>query len=289
MKKIVILGCENSHANSFLKFIRDEKKFSDVEVLGVYSDDQEACQKLKDEFDVNIMNSCDEFVGKVDGVIITARHGDNHFKYAKPYIDSGVPMFIDKPITCSEQEAIEFMKLCSTNGVKITGGSCLKHASRIKKLKEEHLTKQGGETISAVFRAPVSIKNAYGNFFFYSQHLVEMVLESLGRYPKSVIATKNGKLITVVFKYSDFDATGIYVDGNYIYSATRMSENGETSCVFDADNKCFYDEFDEFYELLCGNEQKISYKDFISPVFVINAIIRSLESGKEEIIKEIVL
>ena len=46
MKKIVILGCENSHANSFLDFIRDEKKYSDVQVIGVYSDEKEAMEKV---------------------------------------------------------------------------------------------------------------------------------------------------------------------------------------------------------------------------------------------------
>ena len=35
MKKIVILGCENSHANQFLNFIRDRQEFSDIEVVGV--------------------------------------------------------------------------------------------------------------------------------------------------------------------------------------------------------------------------------------------------------------
>lgn len=287
MKKIVILGCENSHANSFLRFIRDEKKFADVQVLGVYSEETEASKRLSEEFGVNVMNSLDEYVDQVDGVVITARHGDNHYKYAKPYLKRGVPTFIDKPITCSESEAVEFMNACISNGVKITGGSCLKHASGIKKIKQEHVSQENGKTLSAIFRAPVSITNAYGNFYFYSQHLVEMVLESLGRYPKSVLATKNGNVITTVFKYADFDVTGIFIDGSYIYSATIFSTKGESGGIFDVDDKCFYDEFDEFYQLLCGEEQKISYKDFISPVFVINAIMRSLESEKEETIKEI--
>jgi hypothetical protein len=47
-------------------------------------------------------------------------------------------------------------------------------------------------------------------------------------------------------------------------------------------NDCFVREFDEFCELLAGGEQKISYKDFIAPVFVLTAIDRSLASGKEE-------
>ena len=101
-KKIVILGCENSHANAFLGFIRDKEEFSDVEVIGVYSHEREAAEKLNEQFGVPVLSSYEEAVGKVDGVIVTARHGDNHYKYAKPYIESGIPMFVDKPITFDE-------------------------------------------------------------------------------------------------------------------------------------------------------------------------------------------
>jgi len=37
------------------------------------------------------MKNYDDAVGKVDSVIITARHGDNHYKYAKPYLASKKP------------------------------------------------------------------------------------------------------------------------------------------------------------------------------------------------------
>jgi len=103
MKKIVILGCENSHADMFLRFWKENPKYSDVEVIGVYSDECEAAEKLAAQFSVPVMETYDAAVGKVDGVIVTARHGDNHYKYAKPYIASGVPMFIDKPVTGSEE------------------------------------------------------------------------------------------------------------------------------------------------------------------------------------------
>jgi predicted dehydrogenase len=110
MKRIAILGCENSHANNFLKYIKDNPSLADVEVIGVYSDEEEEVKILCDTYGVYAMKSYDEFVGKVDGVIVTARHGDNHYKYAKPYIESGVPMFIDKPITCSEEDAAAFLQ-----------------------------------------------------------------------------------------------------------------------------------------------------------------------------------
>ena len=108
MYRVAILGCENSHASIFLNAVLKQKLVEDVEFVGVYSDDKEAALKLQEEFGVPAADSYDAFVGNVDGIIITARHGDNHYKYAKPYISSGIPMFIDKPITCSEEDAKAF-------------------------------------------------------------------------------------------------------------------------------------------------------------------------------------
>lgn len=42
MKKIVILGCENSHADTFLGFMAKDKKYADVQTVGVYSHDSAA-------------------------------------------------------------------------------------------------------------------------------------------------------------------------------------------------------------------------------------------------------
>ena len=67
MKKIVILGCENSHADTFLDIIKNDTAYSDVEVLGVYSDEPDSAETLKEKFGVYVMSSYDEFAGQVDG------------------------------------------------------------------------------------------------------------------------------------------------------------------------------------------------------------------------------
>ena len=285
MKKIVILGCENSHANSFLNFIRDNPKYSDVEVLGVYSDDAPAAQKLADEYGVKIMNSYDEAVGQVDGVVVTARHGDNHYKYAKPYIASGVPMFIDKPVTISEDEAIQMMQEFIAAGVRVTGGSSVIHEAFVQTLKKEREENIGGKTLGGLVRCPISMQNAYGDFFFYSEHLVGVMSEIFGFYPKSVQAFEKNGVLTVIFRYEEYDIIGQYTEGYYSYYASRSSEEGIHGENFPLDT-CFKTEFDDYYSLLCGGAQKKSYKDFIAPVFVLNAIKRSLDSGKEEKVNE---
>ena len=284
MKKIVILGCENSHADIFLGFIKNDAAFSDVEVSGVYSDDKTAAEKLAEKYGVKVMSAYDEAVGRVDGVIVTARHGNNHYKYAAAYIKTGVPMFIDKPITVNEGEALKLARECKAAGVRLTGGSTCVHDERVQTLKNEHDDNKDGKTISGFIRCPINLKNNYGDFFFYSEHLVGIMSTIFGYYPESVKAYKNAEKITVVFRYKDYDVTGLYVDKNNLYYAMRIAENGVhgEELPINELNPCFKMEFNSFYGLLCGEKQRLSYEDFIAPVFVLNAIQRSLDSGNEE-------
>ena len=289
MKKIAILGCENSHADAFLKAIRENEEFGNIEVVGVYSVELEEAQKLQEKYGVAILSDYADAVGKVDGVVITARHGDNHYKYAKPYIESGIPMFIDKPITNSEEEAVTFMRALRDGGVRFCGGSSLKQDVFVAQLKEDRLTEKGGKTLGGYVRAPYDKNSEYGGFFFYAQHLVEMVGEIFGRNPLSVTARANGDQIHVLFHYEDYDCVGLFCNERYKYFASRISETTSDALVIPTSGAkdWFYKEFKEFHDLLMGGAQQISYEDFIVPVFVMNAIVRSLESGKEEAIRAI--
>ena len=289
MKKVVILGCENSHANNFLKFIKNRPEFSNIEIVGVYSDEEAPPKKLSEEYGVPVMQTYDEAVGKVDGVIITARHGKNHYKYALPYIKTGVPMFIDKPITVDEDEAITMMQDFKANGIQFSGGSSIKHADYIMRLKEAAKNNQDGETVGGFMRAPIVTDSPYGKFTFYAQHLIEMVLEVFGRFPKSVIAHSCEKSISVIFRYEDYDINGLYADNVWQYNALRIAKNGSQIEAAVPVDESAYREFKEYYDILMGEKSKIDPREFISPVFVMNAIMRSLESGKEEAIHEIIL
>ena len=283
MYKIAIIGCENSHANAFLELIRNGN-YPDIEVVGVYSNEMEAAEKLGAEFGVYVANSPDEFVGKVDGVVITARDGRNHLPYAMPYMASGIPMFIDKPITSDEGEALTLVKEAKKNGVRLTGGSSCVHCPFVKELAGKIESGELGEIYGGYLRAPVSMENAYGNFFFYAAHLVQVTQTIFGRYPKSIKTFTNGDVVTVVVRYEKFDVTAVYVEHNYTYYASISGEKGIVGGDYPVNSSIYFYEFEEFYQLLKGNEQKVSYNDFISSVSVICAINRALATGNEEAI-----
>lgn len=283
MYKVAILGCENCHADLFLSAVLEDKVVDDVEFVGVYSEDMEAAQKLHEQFGVYVAQEYDEFVGKIDGLIITARHGGNHYKYAKPYIKSGIPMFIDKPITHSEEDAKEFMAELKANNVPVCGGSMVVFSEGIKKLKESLKTDKYGRIIGGFVRMPIDKCNPYGNFHFYGQHAVQCMMKVFGMNPRSVRAFESGITYTCIVRYDDFDVVLFYDEKAVVYYQAINYENkflGEEIFV----DGCPVEEFMEYYELLTTRSQKTSYEEIFAPVYVINAIDRAIKSGKEELI-----
>lgn len=287
MYKIAILGCENSHADAFCDYALNSGKINDVEIVGVYSDEEAANERLREKFGVYTAKSYDEFVGKIDGLMITARHGDNHYKYAKPYIESGIPMFIDKPITISEEDAVEFMKELKANNVCVTGGSCCVYDSLVGHLKSAIECGRYGKAYGGFLRAPLGANEKYGGFFFYSQHLVQVMCEIFGYYPESVKMYEKNEVLTYVARYSDYDIVGEFVEGNFTYYVSASLEKDVIGDTFLVGASCFAVEFEEFYKLLKGEAQRQSYEEFIAPIFILNAMQRSIESGKEEKINKI--
>ncbi len=291
MKKIIFLGCENSHSAQFLGFIKDNPKYADLQVLGVYSHDEQASKKLNEKFGVPVLSDYSDFAGKVDGVIITARDGVNHLKYAIPHLHNGVTMFVDKPITVSQQDAVELVKLSQQNGVKLCGGSSLRLDKDFLQLSIDSKNGLDGKTVGGYVRCPLLSKNVNSGFFFYAQHLVEVVMNIFGMNPHSVLANRMESNVYVTFFYGDFQVATHYTDDNHsVYYAMRMAENGvQSKRIVLAESNCFADEFDEFYNILHGKQQPCDVKQFITPVFVMNAINRSLNSGKIEKIDSVIL
>ena len=286
MFKTVILGCENSHANGFLSAIKNDPVFSSIEVIGVYSDEKDRAQALADEFGVKIMESYDEACGMVDGVIVTARHGDNHLKYAEPYIKSGVPFFIDKPFTIDPKEGEKLCALLAESGCKFVGGSSLKHVKEIKEMKKDRLDGKGKKTIGGFLRAPIDLASPYGGFYFYAQHLVEMLIEVFGEDVKKVCAVRSQVGITINFRYDDFDVCALFAEKNYVYYAVRHTEESSLGGEFPLGDECFKLELYDFLKLLTKESEGENAYRMMKPVYIMNAIIESLDNcGKESEVK----
>ncbi|MGN1320411.1 MAG: Gfo/Idh/MocA family protein [Acutalibacteraceae bacterium] len=281
--KIAILGVENSHADAFGELIKNNPElYGDIEVVGIYSEEEEAVKRIIDAgYATYAAASPDEFLGKVDGIIVTARHGDNHYKYAMPYVKAGVPCFIDKPFCANLENATELAKAAQDNGALLCGGSCLKFIDEIKSLARIVKTKK---VKNGTIACPINMNNIYGGFWFYSQHLIEILTAVFGRNVKSVTAfcpDQSQNRITVIFNYGDFDVCGFYTD-SYRYAVSLMtSDNNIYQTYCDDVTYTFKNEFDEFVNMVKSGVMPCTYDELVYPVKVLAAIERSYTEKKE--------
>ena len=157
------------------------------------------------------------------------------------------------------------------------------YSDHVLELKEAIAKGEYGKVISGSVRAPLAPDSEYGGFYFYAQHMVQTVCELFGYFPKAVQAFKCNSIITVMIRYESYDITGIYLDnpGVWLYSQSVVFEKGIISGMDKLTNAASR-EFHSFYDVLRGEHPHHSYDELFAPVFIMNAIERSLASGKEE-------
>lgn len=73
----------------------------------------------------NIVRAPEEVIGKVDAVIIGTDDGNDHVRRAKPFIEAGLPVFVDKPLAINVPDLKQFIawqqagaQILSTSGMR---------------------------------------------------------------------------------------------------------------------------------------------------------------------------
>ena len=288
MFRVGILGAENSHAMGFAQIFNGlrpelEKEFADIHVVAVGGHYSEANQKVFEACGLDfIAEKPEDMLGKVDAIMVTARDGKYHADFVRPFIEAGIPAFIDKPFTSNPQEALELVRLAKAKGVPIVGGSSLKLCPDTEKLAA--LVKECGKKLcSGDITAPVSMHNAYGGFWFYAAHLVEICLRVFGYDPKWVWASSHTGGVNAVLHYPEFEVTNHFIESAYHYSGTLNTTDGIIHQPIDINDFTVL-ECRSFAKMLRTGKMDFTYEELIRPVFVLAAIEKSFISGKAEAI-----
>lgn len=284
MFRVGIIGSENSHAMAFSEIfnLNNKERYPDIQVVAIYGEDQAASEAVRDKCGAVIMTP-EEMLGNVDAVMVTSRDGALHAKYARPFIEAGIPAFVDKPLTRDVEDAVELMRLAKEKGVPIVGGSSLKYPEDLQGLKA---VVEQGELRGADLAAPVSLVNDYGGFFFYAAHLVEMTMAIFGSNPQKVTAYRTKDAVTATVRFDGFDVTNHFNEGNYHYSATIYTKDQTVFKELDV-SKIYQHECDAFARMLRTGEMEQTYEELVMPVAYIAAIEKAYETGEEQKIESI--
>lgn len=282
MIRIGIIGSENSHATAFSEIFNNVGKYPDMRVVGIYGEDPAESKKIFDKCSLEfIARDARDMLGRVDAVMVTSRDGSLHARYARPFLEAGLPAFIDKPFTSDGPEAAALLDLARESGSPVMGGSSVKLTPDVQAIKARaRAMREGGKLIGGHAWAPVNMVNPYGNFYFYSAHLVENALAIFGYAPARVSAIARAKGVFAVLEYEDVCVHLSFLEGNYRYGVTLLSDEVETRDI--SLDGCYEIEVSHFAHMLRTGQSPQTREELAAPVFVLNAIERAYATGKAQ-------
>jgi len=160
----------------------------------------------------------------VDAVLLESLDGRPHLKQAIPVIEAGLPMFIDKPVAGSLQDAIAIFSLAKQRKVPVFTSSSLRFAKNTQEVSKGSL----GKVSRCETHSPCAIEPHHPDLFWYGIHGVESLFTVMGPDCLSVKrgVSDEGK-IEVIGKWKG-GRIGIYREGKG-FGGRAVGKKGEAS------------------------------------------------------------
>jgi hypothetical protein len=176
-------------------------------------------------FGVEIVESIDALLPRVDAVLITSLDGRAHLEQARPVIAAGKKLFIDRPLAASLADAIEIFRLAREAGVPCF--SCSQH-----RFSPGFIGMRNHPEVGRVLGCDVyggcPTEPHHPDLFWHSIHGIETLYTIMGPGCRSVTraSTDQGELVTGVWSDGRIGAYRGIRQGAVKYSALVFGSDG---------------------------------------------------------------
>lgn len=231
-KRVGIIGLDTSHSIAFAKAMNMQEN-SDLlgyKVVAAYphgSKDIESSVKripgyIKEveEMGVEVVDSIDALLDKVDVVLLETNDGRRHLEQVLPVLKAGKRVFVDKPVAASLSDTLKIYEASRKYGIPIFSASSLRYIKGAKEIAEGEI----GQVLGANAWSPASIEKTHPDMYWYGVHGVETLFTVMGTGCQEVyrVHTEGCDVIT-----------GVWDDGRVgIFRGQRAGKPGYGGHVF---------------------------------------------------------
>lgn len=138
--RIGIIGTDTSHVMHFTRMLNDKSaadhmpearvvaayKGGSRDIASSYTRVDKYAEDLAKQYGVELVNDIPALCSKVDAVLLESNDGRVHLAQARQVIAAGKPLFIDKPLAATLEDAREIARLAKEAGVPWFSSSSLR-------------------------------------------------------------------------------------------------------------------------------------------------------------------
>lgn len=216
-------------------------RLADVSVTHVWTQDATRSRHIAQAALIeNVVSKPEDMIGQIDGLLLARDDAENHLNFAVPFLQSGIPVYLDKAPALSVSGFDRLLDHQSKAGL-IFAGSALRFA------REFDLTDEDRSAIGPIRHVAAVTPNRWDR---YAVHIVEPSLKLLGHVGRVMKgqrwSTKNSQSLDVEFETgisAHFEAFG---DASAPIAIRVFGSKNWRDLVFKDSFSCFRSALAEF-------------------------------------------
>lgn len=284
MLRIGLIGTENSHITHFTRFLNVEERHPGARAVALVGGRSERNQELAELGGIDlIVEEPSDLGDQVDAGIVSTRDGAKHLAHARPLLEAGKAVLVDKPLAASLEDARELLALAERSGAVLLSCSALRFVPEIQHFAP---TPETGALRHLHVIGTADPDSEHSGLFFYGIHHVEAALEILGNpvvEPGSVeVSTvRHGDTVVASFRLADAQVTLTFItpgEGTRApFHATAAYENAVLAHELTLSEDYNAPALEEFLGAIAADASPRTPQNLLSPIAMLSAITASLE------------
>ena len=200
--RVGLVGVESSHAAHFTRLL-NSGRVAGGRVVAVWGETPTAAQTFAEQMGIpRCVSTLEDLCHEVDGVLICGRWGEDHLWQARPFLEAGLPTFVDKPLAHTLSAAQTLIHLARIHQAPLMSGTALRFAREVQTLLADRA--QYGRLTLVISTGP-----AFGmlpdprarRLTFYGIHAAELLVALAGSGGQVIShqATSQGYLVSLTY------------------------------------------------------------------------------------------
>ena len=284
--KIGIVGAENSHTAAVARTLNVKKACGPARVVAVWGETRAFAEQAAEAGRIaEIVRRPEEMIGHIDGVMVDHRHAKYHMAAVRPFIEAGIPAFVDKPFSFTVAEGWRLLQRARKKGVPVTSFSTIPEQAAFRNDLRKQIRSLG--RITAVeTRGPCDLKSKYGGVFFYGIHQVDAILKAFGpgiAAVQVIRAARRNPNAVAVMTYRDggpIVTMHCIQEGPYSFAFRAVGTKGAVEYVHRSDENPYLTGVRKFLRMFRTGRMPHTPAEILEPIAVLEAMSKSARTGK---------